>query len=171
MKQLLDIFVPGKLGGAGSKVSFKHPKTGRIITTAASKYEMPWKDSVRAAVKETIGERAVARGPIVFEMTFVFVRPSSHLNTSGMLNKKGRSMPLPTAYWDTTKLVRSTEDALNKLLWYDDKQVVKQVNGKEWGPQMGARIIVREIEPLDETSQLEGVQNNGEEERSTEAGQ
>ena len=157
MKKLLDIFVVGRLGGAGSKVSFKHPKTGRMITTAASKYERPWKDSVRAAAKDAIGDRPVARGPIRFEMTFVFVRPDSHLNTSGGLNKKGRSMLLPTAYWDTTKLVRATEDALNKLLWYDDKQVIEQVNRKQWGPQMGAKIRVWEIEPLDESSLTEGI--------------
>jgi Holliday junction resolvase RusA-like endonuclease len=38
---------------------------------------------------------------------------------------------------DTTKLVRSTEDALKGICWRDDSQVVYQVASKEYAARGG----------------------------------
>jgi Holliday junction resolvase RusA-like endonuclease len=45
---------------------------------------------------------------------------------------------------DATKLIRSTEDALKKLVWQDDSQVCLQIISKTYEDKPGALITIEE---------------------------
>jgi crossover junction endodeoxyribonuclease RusA len=89
--------------------------TGKVAVHESSKKVKPW----RAAVAEVARAEVTARvlepldGPLVVDM--VFTMP------------KGTTLPKWKAWHDTSpdlsKLARSTEDALNGLVWVDDARV------------------------------------------------
>lgn len=90
--------------------------TGKVAVHESSKKVKPWRGAVTS-----IAKKAVARidgyelldGPLIAD--FVFTMP------------KGTTLPKWKAWHDTSpdlsKLARSTEDALNKVLWVDDARV------------------------------------------------
>lgn len=88
------------------------------------------------------GDLELIEGPLELRVEFIRRRPKSHYTGTGKLSATGRRMPYPTTRPDTTKLLRSVEDALTGVLWGDDSQIVEQLARKTWGDSEGARIAV-----------------------------
>lgn len=110
-----------------------------FLRDAGGKRNAKWKRDVErgaAAYMQTEFLSMIPAGvPVILRMTFYKQRPKNHYGTganAATLNKHGRSLPYPTQDPDTTKLIRSTEDALNGIVWYDDNQVVDQHAYKRW---------------------------------------
>lgn len=59
-------------------------------------------------------------GPVVLECEFVFKRPPSHFTSKGALTKSAPMIPQN----DLDKLLRAVGDALTKVVYNDDVQVV-----------------------------------------------
>lgn len=143
-------WVPGVAQPGGSKRGFvvKSKATGRmraIITEDASKNK-DW----RASVKHFVGLKwggTQFQGPLMVKVTFVMPRPASHFKTGKNAGEVKENAPeWCTKRPDTTKLWRSTEDALTDLgVWADDSQVSAQSITRIYGFPCGARI---EIFPL-----------------------
>ncbi len=119
----------------------------------AGKNNAKWKRAVantaRAYMQTEFRDPFNKGVPLKFRMTFNKVRPKSHYGTgknATTLNKLGQSLPVPTMDPDTTKLLRSTEDALKGIVWYDDNQVVSQSAHKRWGKVAGVTITIELME-------------------------
>jgi len=119
-------FVPGTPRPGGSKTAFYNKKTGRaMIVDAGGKPTKNWRDSVATAALEAGIEKL--DGPVRLNLSFFFERPKSHYRSGKYSNELKTDAPkFKTSKPDTTKLIRSTEDALTGIAWHDDSQVIRQ---------------------------------------------
>jgi len=129
-----------------------------FLRDAGGKRNAKWKRDVERGVlahMQTNFLTMIPAGvPVTLRMTFYIKRAANHYGTgknAATLNKHGRSLPYPTKDPDTTKLIRSTEDAMKGIVWYDDNQVVDQHAYKRWTktPQHSPGCVI-EIESLGE---------------------
>lgn len=102
---------------------------GRGVMVESSKHVKPWRAAVTAAAVDEfqrLGRISLIDGPIVAEMIFSFVRPRSHFRSgkNSALLREGMP-PQPPVMPDLSKLARSTEDAISKVLWTDDARIVE----------------------------------------------
>jgi crossover junction endodeoxyribonuclease RusA len=92
---------------------------GNGVMVESCKAVKPWRLLVAdAAVRSGT---TLIRGPVSMAVTFVFARPKGHYGKRGLLPSAPRwHMVKP----DGSKLLRSTEDALSKVLYEDDARIV-----------------------------------------------
>lgn len=126
----INFFVPGIPRPGGSKRAIPHVKTGRIIVIDDCKNNMLWRDSVTQAGIYAMAKQDLFVQQVILEIVFVFPRPKSHYNTKGVL--KPTAPIYHSVRPDTTKLIRSTEDALKAICWADDARVVRQEATKKY---------------------------------------
>lgn len=116
----LTITVYGRPAPQGSK---RHVGNGRMIESSAA--VKPWRDDVARAADLAMAQRGrlapdagcapLLDGPLHVEMTFTRQRPKS-----APKRRHAWASTVP----DLSKLIRSTEDALNGRVWTDDARVV-----------------------------------------------
>lgn len=136
-------FIRGIPKPGGSKKSFNHPKTGKIVTMDDSDNK-DWRADVRdTALKNYPANHTLLAGPLRVKCTFEQLRPKSHFNSKGIL--KPNAPKYPTTRPDATKLFRSTEDAMTAVVWKDDAQIVIQEVRKEYSTRSGAYIEIEEL--------------------------
>ena len=99
----------------GSK---RHVGNGVMIESC--KLVKPWRYLVSQAAIAT--KAALIRGPLRMEVVFLFTRPRGHFNAKGEL--KASAPAFHSVKPDGSKLLRSTEDALSKVLYEDDARIV-----------------------------------------------
>lgn len=111
---------PGPQGSKSPKGI--NPRTGRSVMVESSKKVKPWRDAVRGAALLTLNDMPRERrrlfpldGPLAVRMVFTLAKPAS-------APKRIRTWPI--RYPDVSKLARSTEDALTKIIWADDARIV-----------------------------------------------
>lgn len=144
-------FVTGTPKPAGSKRAFINKKTGQpIVTDMSGQKGKDWRHDVKCAAFDAFKE-APLEGPLKLTLVFRLVRPQNHFGTGRNINQLKASAPkYPAGMPDVTKLIRSVEDALSKLLWKDDAQIVTQSACKvycdEANPHPGVLVIVQPLE-------------------------
>lgn len=128
----ISLAVYGTPGPQGSK-SFKGMRASKTggkqvpVLIESSKKVKPWRALVADAAKDAGCKPLV--GPLAVSMYFT-LKPPARM-------PKGRVYP--TCYPDTSKLFRSTEDALTGIAWIDDAQVVEYLgSGKRYPGQDNA---------------------------------
>lgn len=106
----------------------------------------PWRQSVKFAALNA--ELPTITGPVKLEITFYLARPKGHYRTGKHAGEVKESAPqYPATRPDTSKLVRSTEDALTEAgVYKDDSQVVTLVAMKRYADTRppGATITIRQ---------------------------
>ena len=122
---MVEIRVYGIPRPQGSKRSLGN---GRMIE--ASRHVKTWRNDVMSAAAAAY-RGAPITGPVRLEIVFLFPRPKSHFGTGRNAEKLKASAPvhcISRAHGDTSKLIRSTEDAISASSGYpvieDDSQVV-----------------------------------------------
>jgi Holliday junction resolvase RusA-like endonuclease len=145
----IKFFVPGIAKPAGSKVSFNHARTGKIITMDSSgKAGTSWRSDVKSYACDAMNKDGILpfQGSISVWVTFYKLRPKNHFNSKGIL--KPTAPKFPTTVPDSTKLWRGAEDALKTIAWRDDSQVVDTHIFKRYRARLtdvpGMRIIIKE---------------------------
>lgn len=141
----VEFTVHGTPAPQGSKRGFVHKSTQRVVLVESSKKVKPWRDDVRNAAEAQMLLQNVVEpmtGPLLLEVEFHFLRPASHNGAHGLRPSAPKHK---ITYPDLSKLVRSTEDALTKLLWLDDAQVVVLRCSKRFGPTEGAWVAVEQL--------------------------
>jgi Holliday junction resolvase RusA-like endonuclease len=118
------IVVRGLPAPQGSK---RHVGAGVMIES--SKKVKPWRQDVKYAALETIGDDWVPLdGPLAASMTFTFARGQGHYRTGRNAHLLRDGAPIrPAVTPDLSKILRSTEDALTGIVWKDDARVVEYV--------------------------------------------
>jgi Holliday junction resolvase RusA-like endonuclease len=135
----VSFFVPGHAAPGGSKriVGLGTPNP-RLVDMG--KHNARWK---RHVAKEAKRLNLCLLGPLEVEMQFIRPRPAKHYGTGKNAARLKRNAPaFPTGPPDVLKTARSTEDALNKVLWRDDSSTVDLVLSKRYGDHPGVYISV-----------------------------
>ena len=137
----MEFWVAGEPKPGGSKRGFYNAKLKRVMITEACGKTKNWRASVAQCASEVAKE--VLEGPLRVRFEFFFLRPKGHYGSGRHAGVVKSSAPaFPAGRPDTTKLIRSTEDALTGILWRDDAQVVTQYATKRYGEQAGCLISV-----------------------------
>jgi len=110
---------PGPQGSKTAKGRRVNKATGKCFTVLveSSKKVKPWRELVAAEASSR--PRRLLLGPLAAEMVFS-LQPPRKIPADRFVD----GVPYPAAYPDTSKLARSTEDALTGILWHDDAQIV-----------------------------------------------
>ncbi len=93
--------------------------------------------SAVASAAKAAGATPGADTPLTIEIDFVFGRPKSHFNKSGL---KPKAPALPRA--DVTNCVKGVEDALNGVAYVDDRQFCSVTATKSWGDEGSTRVRI-----------------------------
>lgn len=142
---MLTVFVAGKPEPSGSKTRTRWGI--RDSNPSASDYRTIVANEVSRAM-EARGLRLVPKPiPVLLEVIFYRVRPSSHFRKDGTLSAEGERNLYPTTKPDRGKLLRTIEDALTGTLYQDDAQVVGGQVRKAWGDRARAKLVVQTFDP------------------------
>jgi Holliday junction resolvase RusA-like endonuclease len=147
------IWCPGipKPGGSKRPFLYRSKKDGKLHAsmTDACKTGKDWRAAVALCATETIKEPL--SGPLDVRYAFYLPRPRGHYR-SGRSSSSILKPSAPARHIirpDTTKLIRSTEDALKGIAWLDDSQCCYQEARKgyvnEPHPQPGCLIEIRQM--------------------------
>jgi Holliday junction resolvase RusA-like endonuclease len=131
----------------GSKKGFFNKALGRVMIVDDCKGNKTWRQDVKMAAIAAVEPGApLLDGCLMIDVTFYLTRPQGHygsgLNASMI---KESAPPFPNVMPDTTKLLRSTEDALTGILWVDDARITDQQARKRYcepGQPPGAEISI-----------------------------
>lgn len=119
------------------------------VVDSSGKAGEEWRDEIRAACAAVL-ERGheLANGPIAVRVTFYGPSPKRRYGTgrnSETLKDNADRLPHQSDLPDGTKLARALEDALNGLLWVDDRRVCELWWSRRFGKNPGARVEVWEL--------------------------
>lgn len=152
-KPVCSFFVPGVPRPGGSKNAFalrnrdgtvrmRAPGAPMIVVTdSGGEKTKEWRASVAAFAKSEHLGPPVA-GPLRLHVVFFMPRPKAHFRGGDWRRLKETAPEFHTSRPDATKLLRSTEDALSKLVWADDSQIAIQTAEKRYGDRPGAMITL-----------------------------
>lgn len=133
---------------AGSKKSFQHRHTGKIVTIDTSgKRGKTWRQDVQSVAEEAYTNPPLT-GPVRLWVIYYMPRPKGHFGTG---RNEGKLKPSAPKYHlvrpDTLKLTRAIEDSLTHIIYRDDSQIVDEHIRKTFaddGPPR-AEITVEEL--------------------------
>lgn len=103
---------------------------GRAITTNDNPKNKAWANRVSWFAREQKVHDSPWAGPVDLSLVFRMRRPAKM--------PKGRELPIVRP--DLDKMVRSVKDALTKVLYNDDCQIVQLLARKEYADQPGVYI-------------------------------
>lgn len=144
----LQFFVPGIPAPGGSKRAFAIKKggvyTGRtVVFDDAGQRNKDWRSAVAAVASAAMADEPM-RGPLRVKFDFIMPRLKAHYHTSkkraGELREDAPTYHVTKP--DTTKLIRSTEDALTGIAWADDAQIAVQAATKTYGDKPGCHLTI-----------------------------
>lgn len=144
----LEFEVFGKPRPGGSKKSFRHPYTQKIVTVEDAD-NRNWRAAIAEAGARALigaGGSSLLEGPLRVSFTFVRARPAGHYGTgrnSGIL--KASAPAFPATRPDVLKLTRAAEDALTGQVWRDDAQIVEEPLRKVWGSPERCEILIETL--------------------------
>ena len=147
----IEFWAAGQPGTKGSAKAFVVGGRARITNDAGEKAKA-WAAVVSAAAHTAMAGRPVLRSPVVVQIIFYLARPKSHFHPP----TRNRSMPVlrrDAALYvaskpDGDKLERCTWDALTRVVFADDSQVVTWHGCKKYSltGETGAMITVSTLE-------------------------
>ena len=93
-----------------------------------------WREAVAIVTGSTVDKPI--EGPVDLSLAFFFPRPKSHYGTGKNSNVLKASAPKHHAQKpDIDNVIKSTLDAMNGVLYGDDKQVIRVQAEKRWALQ------------------------------------
>ena len=129
LPQRLTFTVPGEAVPQGSMKAFLPKGWTRPVLTGDNARTKPWRALVAAAALTAQDSQGtwptLSTQAIRLDIACYFMRPAS---------VSERKRPLMTVRPDSSKLLRAIEDALTKILWRDDAQVVSVCITKAYAP-------------------------------------
>ncbi|MFA5424935.1 MAG: RusA family crossover junction endodeoxyribonuclease [Phycisphaerae bacterium] len=142
----IEFFVPGAPAPGGSKKGFYVKSLNRVVMAPDSDKTKPWMATVSAFAKLHY-QGPLFTGPMRVTIVFRFLRPKNHYGTGKNASILKASAPkYHTVKPDTTKLFRSTEDAMVGIIYRDDSQVMHGPSEKVYVDRdPGAQITIEEI--------------------------
>lgn len=146
MKNSVHFFVPGTPAQMGSKKGFVINGRVNIVDDNSNKRKN-WAASVSQAAYNAMQRNRldVFHEPVIIGLEFSYIRPDSHCGTGKNAGKLKASAPRhKSTEPDLDKLIRCVLDALTKIVYVDDRRVVRIDACKVWGEQEGLSVEVYE---------------------------
>ena len=125
---------PTKGSASGFPIRRKGGRIGVVITNDNPKNKK-WAAVVGWKAKENRASDSPWAGPVQLSLVFGMKRPKKM--------PKGRE--LPTVKPDLDKMVRSVKDAMTKILYVDDAQIVALAASKEYSEKPGVTIELTKL--------------------------
>ena len=119
---ILSLSIPGR---PTTKLRPRFARIKKFVRTYDSQEKQ--KETYCWQIKSRTGNMNPVDGPLVVTLIFIFKKPKSY--------SKGRNKTFHTVKPDLDNLVKWILDVGNKILWYDDKQVVKIAAIKIYGEE------------------------------------
>lgn len=125
---LIEFDIPGRVDGKrrhrarnvrGRVFTYPDPDDKPVI----AKIQQAWADA---------GRSRLGSGPVVLSIRLYEHRPVAHRTSKGELSAVGRREPWPTRKPDLDNVAKQICDALNGLLWLDDKQICDLTISRRW---------------------------------------
>lgn len=136
-------FVPGVPRPQGSKRAIPNPRNPkRPILVEQSKGLKDWRGDVKRAAMEAYSESDLLDGPLCLLAEFVFPRPKKHYTPKGVLRDDAPLYHSSRSGPDTSKLIRSIEDAMTGVVYLDDGLIAHEAARKLYGEKPGVTISV-----------------------------
>lgn len=138
---MIRIELSGAPQGKGRGRAFVHKNTGRV-TVMTPKSTRSYESALRYAAQESMGNRSPTESPVA-----VLVEARFPIAASWPKKKKADALSgaiRPCTTPDADNLLK-TLDALNEVVWRDDKQVVDARVVKRYSDRPGITIEVTEI--------------------------
>jgi len=145
-RQAIAFEVEGIPAPGGSKNAFAIKRAGRYtgrvaLVDAGGIGNKLWRAAVRNAAINLAAP--MLEGPLRLDVFFRMPRPKYHYKKDGTLKIDAPAWHVKAP--DTTKLLRSTEDALKGVSWVDDSQVCQQSAEKVYSSTPGATIRITQL--------------------------
>jgi len=146
MKLLVEFVVWGKPEPRGSKTAAAR-KGGGLYYRDANAESYTWMATVEEFARiamldaELTPTLDAVTDPIRLDVVFYVERPAGHYTTKGVLSAAGRRKLYPKSKPDRGKYLRAIEDAMTKLVYVDDAQIVSGTVDKRYGAP--ARAVVK----------------------------
>lgn len=107
-----------------------------------------WRETVAKVAGAAVSEPL--EGPLEVTLVFYFPRPKSHYGTGKNSEVLKPSAPVHHMQKpDVDNVCKSTLDAMNAVVYQDDKQVVRLRAQKEWAAQPDQAGLALRVAPLE----------------------
>lgn len=136
---MIEFVVPGEPVGKGRPRAFRFGAGVRMFTPEkTARYE----NMVALAARQAMQSRAPMDGPVVLDLVLITVPPSSWSVKKRAAALAGEFPPATKPDWDNVG--KAICDAMNGIVFVDDKQVADAHVSKRYGHVPEARVSVRE---------------------------
>jgi Holliday junction resolvase RusA-like endonuclease len=116
------------------------------VVDSSGKAGTAWREEIRSACAQALDvAHELVDGPIAVRVIFYGESPKKRYGTgrnADTLKPNADRLPHQSDLPDGTKLARALEDALNGLLWVDDRRVCELWWSRKFGRGPGARVDV-----------------------------
>ncbi len=133
---MISFFVPGEPRGKGRPRFLKTGRTYTPANTADAERSIGWE------ARKAMAGQPPLEGPLFLLIAAYFEVPAS------WSKKKKEAARWKTSKPDLDNLVKIVKDALNKIVWLDDAQVVQLFSTKTYSMPAGIRVEVSLAAPF-----------------------
>lgn len=139
MTELLRIFIPGKVSGKGRP---RFARMGNFVRAYTPKETENAEGIIRTMAMQQLAGRPPSTAPIYLQVVAMLMPPQSWPNWKRVAAFDGNIEA--TTKPDLDNIMKLVKDALNKVVWADDAQVVICHASKGYGVREGVEIYVSE---------------------------
>lgn len=132
--------IPGVPVGKGRP---KFARRGNFVSTYTPEKTASYENLVKVKAEEAMVGRTLIEGAVMVVMHLFVTPPASWSNKKQAQALAGEIYP--TTKPDIDNVEKSIFDAINEIVWKDDKQVVDVIKCKRYGPVAKAMV---EVTPL-----------------------
>lgn len=140
MSETIIFIVPGTPVGKGRP---KFARRGNFVTTYTPEKTASYENLVKVKAEEAMCGRNAIEGAVCVEISLYVTPPAS------WSQKKQRAAldgdVFPTSKPDVDNVIKGIFDAMNEIVWKDDKQVVDVVVRKRYAQTARAHVEVRAL--------------------------
>jgi len=163
---MIDFFVLGFPAPQGSKTGFIMPRPVKqgnrfwlpirhhvVLKESSAARVKAWRKAVAAVASDEMAGKPMLECALSVTIVFRMQRPKNQMGTGRNAGQVKSSAPVfKTTTPDSDKLARSTLDALTKIVFGDDSQVVRLTAIKDFvqTEPAGARIVIQPLTTIDE---------------------
>lgn len=133
-RKVLEFRVFGVPQPRGSKKAITVPGRRRGLLIDDNNKSKPWMQVVSFYAKRAMqdaGLTAPLAGPLCLKVIIFRERPKGHLRVNGAVKPSAPAFPATKP--DSSKYMRAVEDAMSKIVYGDDGQLVDSWPSKRWG--------------------------------------
>ena len=132
--------IPGTPVGKGRP---RFARRGNLVTTFTPEKTASYENLVKVKAEEAMVGRELIAGAVAVTI-LLFITPPASWSNKKMLQALNHEI-LPTTKPDIDNVIKGIFDAMNEIVWNDDKQVVDVTFRKRYANSARATVEVRAI--------------------------